>query len=234
MACSVYGLSCICDIPEYEGFGWGDRTFSARGTHNATGDFVPILVDDKEQIVHFAHLWKPTRVVGNVQPWNDFPTIGFNVPAFSRRAVDALRDLLEPNGEILPLVSDVGEYYAYNVTTIADVLDVERSDITWGLDYKYASWISRHEFHADRLEGLSIFRLQQKTTFYYVTDVFVDRIREHRLNGFDVEKLWPLPPGESWWENWKRRQAARQRKATAIRRQRGGMVATEPPLDPLE
>jgi hypothetical protein len=230
---AVHALSTICDIPEYEGFGWGDRTKSLTGTHDATGDFVPIKVDGRPHARRLREVWRPKIVVGNVPSWNDYPTVGFTVPAFSRRAVDALRDLLEPNGELLPLISDAGEYYAYNITVFADVLDVEHSEIVWGLDYKFISSITRHEFHADRLNGLSIFSLPQMVLSYYVTNEFVERIREHRLNGFDVPKVWPLPPGADWWELSLTQNAARQKKVAELRRRRGG-ANDQPPLEPLE
>ena len=70
-----------------------------------------------------APFWTPQRVIGQVRPFNDYPCVDLIVPAFSRKAVDALRNLLEPNGELLPLVAEVGEYFAYNITTVADILD---------------------------------------------------------------------------------------------------------------
>ena len=40
-------------------------------------------------------------MVGHVRRFNDYPCINMSRPAFSQRAVDLLRDVLEPNGEPL-------------------------------------------------------------------------------------------------------------------------------------
>jgi hypothetical protein len=221
---TVYELSTIVEIPEYEGFAWEDRLASVRGQPDATMDFTPEITSDGDRPVRLATLWRPTRVVGKVRPWNDFPCINFNIPAFSRRAVDALRDLLEPNGELLPLISDVGEYYAYNVTTVADVLDVARSEVTWGYDFLYISSIQQHEFLEERLRGRAIFWLPQMMLVYYVTQIFAQRVREHRLQGFDLAKVWPLPKGADWYrmklqrlDLWKRKARNARRRKDPIR-----------------
>ena len=232
---AVYKLSPILDVPEYEGFGWHDRLHSVRGQPSATMDFQPDKAPPGEQEVapRLADLWTPVRVIGNVRPWNDYPCIGLSLPAFSGRAVDALRDLLEPNGELLPLISDVGEYYAYNVTTVADVLDEEKSEISWGLEQAYASRIIRFEFHADRLDRLAIFRIPQTTVECLVTEVFAERVREHRLQGFHLAKVWPLPPDADWWRMRMDRLKLWARKAKNHRRKHGKQ-STEPPLQPWE
>jgi len=229
----VYRLLPVLDVPEYEGFAWHDRLGSVRNQPNATMDFEPDKAPPGEQEVapRLAQVWKPVKVIGNVRPWNDYPCINLRVPVFSRRAVDALRDLLEPNGELLPLISEVGEYYAYNVTTVADVLDEERSEVNWGLDRAYASRIIRFEFHPDRLEGLSIFRFPQTMNQYLVTEVFARRVREHRLQGFGLSKVWPLPPDADWWRMRLDRSKRWQREARNYRRKHG-KDATEPPLEP--
>lgn len=47
--------------------------------------------------------WPGPKVVGNVRRFNDCPGVNLTSLAFSQRAVDMLRDILEPNGELLPL-----------------------------------------------------------------------------------------------------------------------------------
>src|ERR1700737_155861 len=76
--------------------------------------------------------WEPLRVEFNEElPTSglasDFPTFLKTVPAFSRRAAELLGNLLKPYGEILPLICDSGEYFAYNVTTLVDAMDLEAS-----------------------------------------------------------------------------------------------------------
>ena len=45
--------------------------------------------------------WKIPELWGPVPSFHDYPATEL-VPCFSQRAVDALRDVLEPNGELLP------------------------------------------------------------------------------------------------------------------------------------
>ncbi len=125
--------------------------------------------------------------------------MGMMIPAFSRRAADALRDYLEPNGELLPLIHPAGEYYAYNCTRIAEVLDHENSKGLWSrLDPRLALDIEYFSIFPERLAGLTIFRMRELPNIVFVTTPFVDRVREHGLNGFHFAKVWPWPPGTNY------------------------------------
>lgn len=231
---ALYMLEKVTDNPLYEGFAFADRK-SLRGKRSIESDF---LTDDVQTqgrawtVTRMATLWKPQPVVGRVRAWNDFPCVSGAVPAFSRRAVDALRDFLEPNGELLPLVSNIGEYYAYNVTTVADVLDQERSDMDWGSGTRVCpNGIGRYECVADRLDGLSIFRIVERLSDVHVTQVFFDRVKAHRLHGFHFCKLWPLPPGVKWLEeDYRLRQKYEQIAPGTGRPIKGNSVVIHLPL----
>jgi hypothetical protein len=177
---SVLGRECLNDdmSPGY-----------AASSPNA--HWTPTLLKDK---------WVPPHVTGRVGAYNDFPGISLIYPAFSQRAVDALRDYLEPNGELLPLDSDVGvPYYFYNITTFVDAIDAENTEC-WGRfrDSGLITYPKHLAFHADKLEGLSIFRDYDWPIATLVTDVFVKRVEESGLNGFDFIKCWPFPKGVYW------------------------------------
>jgi len=121
----------------------------------------------------------------------DFPSLGGIIPVFSQKAVSALRDLLEENGELLPLVCDEGEYFAYNVTRIVDALDEKQSSVD-----RFATGnimgISRYHLQSTALDSLTIFKLPQSARVEtYVTDTFVDRASKGGLVGFDFQRIWP-------------------------------------------
>ncbi len=201
MNMNIYKMCKIQDDPRFYGFGFKDTT-SLLDNYSISGDFSPLNDLSRDwQANRLAGIWKPRAVIGDVQAMNDYPMVG-SAPAFSERAVVALRDLLQPNGEILPLETPtgVGTYFVYNTLTIADVLDESRSDISWfGCNEKnLARQIFHHEFVAEKLGGLSIFRIPISRYFIYVTETFVARAREHGLQGFDFRKVWPLPPGTDW------------------------------------
>jgi hypothetical protein len=215
----VYELLPMVDTPGYDGLGLVDLSPLAAG-YTLISDFDPVDVSTRNwQAPRLAPIWQPREVVNSLpRQVNDYPCLGLSVPTFSQRAVDALRDLLEPNGEILPLRCDTGQYYAYNVTTVADVLNREASDIEWHSVYQrdksepvVARDIRRYEFHPDLLMDLAIFRIPEGFTKYFVTERFAERIREHGLRGFNLRKVWPLPePDRSELEAYYR--AKRQRK----------------------
>ncbi len=190
---ALYKLTCITDDPEFEGFGFHDAQ-SFRGKGRLAFDFDPDDIPTKGRgwtVTRMAASWVPPHVRGRVKPHNDYPCVNLTVPAFSSRAVAALRDFLEPNGELLQLDSPVGEYYAYNITTVADILDHERSEIEWfSGGHVSALHIRRYECIPEKLRGLSIFRLVEMSSSTFVHQVFVDRVREHRLQGFGFTRLW--------------------------------------------
>jgi hypothetical protein len=208
----VFELLPMLDSPDYWCFDVesGD---SILGGRSLISDFYPpaesVRNERPWQVNRLSPVWT-RRKVRDFHPnqTNDYPTISLRIPMFSRRAVDVLRDLLAPNGELLPLDSDAGPdaYWAYNVTTVADVLDREKSDVEW-LDIDRlrlkrgepvqliaAQNIRHYEFIREMLEPLCIFRLVEMPMYFYVTDTFTSRVAKHDLKGFNFKPVWPLPP----------------------------------------
>jgi hypothetical protein len=189
----VYKLQKILDDPSYEGF--ASDAASVRGKRSLLDDFMPDSDELGWEAPVLSPVWKPLRVRGKVRATNDYPCLALMIPVFSRRAVDALQDLLVANGELLPLISEVGEYYAYNVRTVADILDRERSDVEW-LSDDPGPWdvralvIDRFEFKPTSVEKLAIFQLPELAGRVFVTDRFRDRVMQHKLDGFDFIKVW--------------------------------------------
>ena len=224
---ALYKLEKTADNPKYEGFAFvrqgSIRGKVLRGYSRPEWDFLP---DDTKTegrawtVTRMADVWTPQPVIGRVRSFNDYPCVNLIIPAFSRRAVDVLRDLLEPNGELLPLVSNIGEFYAYNTTTVVDILDEKKSKIKW-LSPKHTFdqifQIERYECKADKMEGLSIFRIVERSSSTYVSQIFVDRVREHDLEGFHFIKLWPLPRGV----NWQQKDLTERKKKLQIKTDRG-------------
>lgn len=124
------------------------------------------------------------------RPPSDYPSLHGTMPVFSARAVEALRDLLEPNGEILPLTCPDGEYYAYNVLTVLDAFDEEHSEcrrFTSG-DIMH---VAQYAFFGEPLVGATIFKLTRlRRSRNMVTDAFVKRVTGAGLTGFWFVPLW--------------------------------------------
>lgn len=134
--------------------------------------------------------WRPLRVSADKRnkrvPAGDFPCIfiGGTMPALSQRAVDDLRDLLEPAGELLRVDSPDGPLWLFNCLRVADVLDEERSEIRRHTDGIVAH-VYRHEWKA-AVEDETFFRIPQRRPAVYVTDVVVERIRSAGLVGYEL------------------------------------------------
>ena len=200
---SLYHLQPVVENPAYEGFystQLGSKTPAAL-------KFNTMQVLEAKQYKPRPLLadWKPVKVAGRVRTFNDYPAAG-RVPIFSERAVEALSDFLEPNGELLPLDSELGSYYAYNTLTVADVLDQAKSQIHWVVPGKLSTIVDRYEVIPERLDGLAIFLLPYLTDRPLVTDAFVNRVREAGLKGMVFVKVWPLPANVSWVDMQKQAQ----------------------------
>lgn len=131
-----------------------------------------------------------------MRPFNDYPEIELEVPCFSQRAVEALRALLEPNGELLPVESKFGEYFAYNILAKVEAPDLSRSKMEFfPSENRVAVGVDYFAFDKSHINDLSIFRLKEKWTYTRVTDSFRKRVEHAQLNGFLFSKVWPLKRG---------------------------------------
>jgi uncharacterized protein DUF1629 len=135
--------------------------------------------------------WIPVSVEADVGkggslPASDFPSLLVgHMPLFSQRAVDALGEMLRPNGQLLPLDYGSGAYYAYNVTKLLDALDEERSEIVRFPTGRIMD-IKRYAFIRGQLEeGLTIFKLLPTPLLrVFVTGKFVEAVERAGLTGF--------------------------------------------------
>lgn len=119
---------------------------------------------------------------------SDFPAC--TEPAFSRRSVDILRDLLEPNGQILPVYCSQEEYFIYNVTNLLPALDMANSIVEYFDDSDRIMYIKRYSFQSAVIANTPIFKLSEwPSMFPLVTRSFVERVQKYELVGFDFQLL---------------------------------------------
>ncbi len=125
----------------------------------------------------------------NSFPKGDFPSLIPDVPIFSRKAVIVLGDLLEGNGEALPITCDSEEYFLFNVTRVVDVLDESNSEIVRFEGSSRVLNIRDYAFFGERLFGLVVFKIPQDSNVF-VTDIFVKRVKSEGLKGFWFPRVW--------------------------------------------
>ena len=179
----VYKLKC--DVNNYEVF----------GLFNKDDWDVLEMLDNGEPV---ADKWHPIRVrprppsPAELRMPGDFPYLGSIIPMFSGRAVEALRDVLEPNGELLALDCLEGVYCAYNLLTIIDALDQNRSDLKRFPSSGRIMLMNRYEFNPELLDDAVIFALPDMRGRRFVTDEFVQRVRSAGLLGFEFHRVWSV------------------------------------------
>jgi hypothetical protein len=123
-------------------------------------------------------------------PKGDYPGLIPNVPVFSERALHSLRDLLDGQGEALPVVCSGERYFLFNVTRVVDALDEDQTVFERFSSGKIMD-IEQHVFLPDRIVGLTIFKIPQVIRMdVFVTDPFVDRVRSAGLKGFKLPLVW--------------------------------------------
>lgn len=127
------------------------------------------------------------------RPWReaDMPWMGNHLLILRPRAVSALRDLCLEAGELLPLACDDADLVAWNVTTVVDALDHERSKIARFTSGRIMS-IKQHFFRPDVVEGLTAFRIPEVRTSIFVGPAFAERVRAAGLTGTRFKEVWPV------------------------------------------
>jgi len=123
-------------------------------------------------------------------PKGDTPGLSSHIPVFGSRAVETLADLLEPNGELLPIACDGEQYFLFNATRLVDALDEANCEVERFSDGGILD-ITRYSFFQKKLEGVIVFKLPQKPLWsVYVTDPFVERVKAAGLKGFKFPHIW--------------------------------------------
>lgn len=129
---------------------------------------------------------------GRQRPLPDFTDFGLRpIPTFSEHAVDRLGSLLRPHGEFVAIEMDEPvRYFAFNATTIVEVLDEEKSQIA-----RFASsgriWkVERHVLRRPTVALPPIFKIPQtRVGQTYVSEELSDAVHRHRLSGFRFDLL---------------------------------------------
>lgn len=139
----------------------------------------------------------------------------------SARAVAALRPLIGPHGEFLPVAADFGAYAIFNCFIEIDALDQEHTEGSRFPSSGRFMEIFRYALHADRLvDPPPIFRLLDRAPLF-VTDTFRAAVEQHRLTGFVFQPIWSSETGgirQPEVETWDRDPAGTARAAQARRR----------------
>lgn len=143
-----------------------------------------------------AATWKPVNVrrvrADDRQAFrpSDFPWLGSHALIMRRTAVEALRDVLDRHGEVLPLHTEDGvELFVFNAQVI-DALDEAHSSITKFPGTDRIMQITRVAFRPLSVRGVDIFRLPHRASATYVGARFVERVNAACLRGLEFLPVW--------------------------------------------
>lgn len=129
---------------------------------------------------------------------SDSPYRTSHVLVFRRSAVDALGDMLEAHGELLPVADNEGvELYAYNPRAL-EALDQEKTDGSRDESGRI-SLANCHVFIPSVVAGIDIFRqARQRYAPIYLSERFLQRWKQAKLKGLDFYLIWDseLPPDQ--------------------------------------
>ena len=120
---------------------------------------------------------------------SDFPWLGSHALVMRRRAVDALRNILVAHGEVLPLATEDVELYVFNARAI-DALDEERSTIIRFPETNRIMRLKKVTFVEAAISDAEIFRLPHRASPTYVSQRFVDRVKDAGLVGLQFKNVW--------------------------------------------
>ena len=98
--------------------------------------------------------------------------------------------------ELLPLVSELGEYSVVNIMTVLDCIDYENAEYSILPEIEKNApprilTYRKYAFRAEAIQGHHIFRIiNHPKSGMYVDDVFVAEVEKHNLTGFAFKQIW--------------------------------------------
>ncbi|MBK9258446.1 MAG: hypothetical protein IPM54_01265 [Polyangiaceae bacterium] len=154
------------------------RQLADLGGTSRKGDWTPARVERT----------RPSRRGGNKPA--DLPQSSFAF-IMRRPAVDALQDIIDTHGEVLPLATtDNVELFVFNPRFVIDAFDRERSTYEQ-IPGTSTLWIRKYVFIESAIRGIDIFRMPIPGAHsLFFSDRFVERVKAAKLKGTDFIKLW--------------------------------------------
>ncbi len=112
-----------------------------------------------------------------------------------RSAVEALKDVLEAHGELLPVATEDGvELFVHNVLGTRNVLDMERTEMHH-VEGTSIVYVRTPVFIESAIGDIEIFRVPEEPRRVFYTDRFVARVKAAKLKGTDFTPLWSSTDG---------------------------------------
>ena len=136
--------------------------------------------------------WSPLALkpsYGN-RPYGDWSTL-LSLPLVTPRVIEATKDLIENQVEVLPTICSDCELYILNITNIVDAVDYTKSVVKYFPNSTKVLRFIKLAFVEEKVRNNHIFNLvEKKLSVPYVSDEFRQRIIDNELTGFKFELVW--------------------------------------------
>lgn len=140
--------------------------------------------------------WMPVEVLlvhtdeGAILASSDSPWFGSSAPIFRVSAIEPLKDLLIPNGELLELTCSEADLVVFNATNVVDALDYANAE-TRSFPDGSVSMILKHAFLPHIVEGMDIFNINgPRISSVYFGQKFVDAWMASGAKGLNFTRIW--------------------------------------------
>ena len=150
-------------------------------------------VIDSEGKQSFSKTWRPITVVPLDEPLPtcDFPYLVADFLVFNQKAKEAMYELVAPYGEFLLMKHESGEeLFLFNILNYNDALDLQKSKVSRNEISDRIRDIHQYAFIPEKINNQIIFKMSFNPARIYVTDTFVQKVREHQLTGLKFKQIW--------------------------------------------
>jgi hypothetical protein len=134
----------------------------------------------------------PVITVSNAGITSDFPSLWLHIPVFSERAWNILKPLVEIDVQILPLVHPTygSSYFAINVLTVLDCLDLERTELVRNEVSGNITWARHQTLRNSPPTDVHIFKTPQTGGLeVYVSQTFKECVESNGLKGLKFKQV---------------------------------------------
>ena len=137
--------------------------------------------------------WEPLNVKRMYnRKFSNTPGLASHIPIFDNIAVEVLKEYLDENVEILPLICDDKMFYAINVVNVQDCIDYSKSKYICFRDGTRIMRFMKYSFDEIKVQNVGhIFKLKDEPLKCpFVSDRFRETVIENKLQGFKFELAW--------------------------------------------
>lgn len=121
---------------------------------------------------------------------------GFNIPLFTRRAMEILYPVIEKEVEVLPIKYGSEELFGINVINILEAIDYGKSEYLKYGDGKRIMAFKKYVFIDERVVNSNIFKISDMTRGdIFISEAFEERVQKNGLNGFKNELVYDSGDG---------------------------------------